>query len=375
MMNNIKKYLIGNLKNIPGWKTNKKIIVFESDDWGSERVRDVKHANKLVEERIITLIQNDKIAYLDGLERENDIEALGDLFSSVTSQEGRMPVFTPFMNMGNPDYEYIKKNEYQIFNWKGLEQTYSDDGSGKHLKLLTNLISEGLFEPQLHGREHLNSIAWMESYNINPKLFLKAFELNFANITVPGNPKVLNGLRASYFVGRKKDLAFIQKSLEDAVAEFSKTFGYSSTVFDAPNAVFHKELEKTLSKVGIKSIVTPFYRNEPDFNGSVNKSPRYGFGDRNSNGQIYHIRNCMFEPYKGVQPETTMGMINMCFRWNKPAVISTHRVNYTGRVDESMRDNSLKALKSLLTLIVKKWPDVEFMSSGQLSLLMHKELS
>ena len=28
-----------NIVNIPGWRTNRKIVVFESDDWGSTRMR------------------------------------------------------------------------------------------------------------------------------------------------------------------------------------------------------------------------------------------------------------------------------------------------------------------------------------------------
>ena len=29
-----------NISNIPGWRTNRKILVIESDDWGSVRIKD-----------------------------------------------------------------------------------------------------------------------------------------------------------------------------------------------------------------------------------------------------------------------------------------------------------------------------------------------
>lgn len=32
------KYFLSSLKHLPGWKTNRKIVVFESDDWGSIRM-------------------------------------------------------------------------------------------------------------------------------------------------------------------------------------------------------------------------------------------------------------------------------------------------------------------------------------------------
>lgn len=35
---NLKQYITHNLLNIPGWRTNRKIVVIESDDWGSIRM-------------------------------------------------------------------------------------------------------------------------------------------------------------------------------------------------------------------------------------------------------------------------------------------------------------------------------------------------
>jgi len=34
----LEKALRKNLVNIPGWRTNRKIVVIESDDWGSVRM-------------------------------------------------------------------------------------------------------------------------------------------------------------------------------------------------------------------------------------------------------------------------------------------------------------------------------------------------
>lgn len=62
-----------------------------------------------------------------------------------------------------------------------------------------------------------------------------------------------------------------------------------------------------------------------------------------------------------------MARIQVAFLYNKPAVISTHRVNYIGYIDPKNRDNSLKQMKILLDKIIKKWPDVKFISTDQLS--------
>ena len=58
--------------------------------------------------------------------------------------------------------------------------------------------------------------------------------------------------------------------------------------------------------------------------------------------------------------------IKLSFLLHKPAIISTHRLNYVGGIDESNRLNNLAALDSLLREITRKWPDVEFMNSVEL---------
>jgi len=61
-----------------------------------------------------------------------------------------------------------------------------------------------------------------------------------------------------------------------------------------------------------------------------------------------------------------MSDIDIAFRWKKPAVISSHRVNYIGRLRPENRTNGLKKLEALLQSIIAKWPDVEFMTSVEL---------
>ena len=58
--------------------------------------------------------------------------------------------------------------------------------------------------------------------------------------------------------------------------------------------------------------------------------------------------------------------IKIAFRWKKPAVISSHRINFMGALDEINRRDNLILLDNLLKRIVKLWPDVEFMTSDEL---------
>lgn len=67
-----------------------------------------------------------------------------------------------------------------------------------------------------------------------------------------------------------------------------------------------------------------------------------------------------------------MKQIDAAFRWDKPANISTHRVNFSGGIDPLNRNFGLSELKKLLKAIVRKWPDVEFISSGDALEYMRK---
>ena len=52
--------------------------------------------------------------------------------------------------------------------------------------------------------------------------------------------------------------------------------------------------------------------------------------------------------------------------WHKPATISTHRVNYVGFLHPENRERTLHKFEELLRTMLKKWPDIEFMTSMEL---------
>ena len=64
--------------------------------------------------------------------------------------------------------------------------------------------------------------------------------------------------------------------------------------------------------------------------------------------------------------DITLQQIAAAFKWNKPAIISSHRVNFAGGICKKNREAGLKELKLLLQTIVKRWPDVEFMSTASM---------
>jgi hypothetical protein len=65
-----------------------------------------------------------------------------------------------------------------------------------------------------------------------------------------------------------------------------------------------------------------------------------------------------------------MKEIEAAFNLNKIAIISSHRVNFCGFISEKNRKNGLEALDTLLKMIKKVFPDVEFVSAEDLVNLM-----
>jgi hypothetical protein len=70
-----------------------------------------------------------------------------------------------------------------------------------------------------------------------------------------------------------------------------------------------------------------------------------------------------------------MAQIETAFKWNHPAVISSHRVNYCGNIDIRNRDKGIDALKKLLYEIKKRWPNVEFLNTVELMDLVERKKS
>jgi len=115
---------------------------------------------------------------------------------------------------------------------------------------------------------------------------------------------------------------------------------------------------------------------EPREGDSWSYSKKYHYqGQKNSLGQRYLIRNAFFEPT--INPifdweSDCLKRIDLAFKFRKPAVISSHRLNYMGYLNPKNRSENLIKLKSLLTKIKKHWPEVIFLSSNQLGNLMNK---
>lgn len=100
------------LINIPGWRTDRKIVVFESDDWGAIRMPSKKAYHELLEKgiRVDQSVYDSK----DCLENKKDFELLCEVLSNH-QRANSQPVFTLNTVLGNPDFDKIKEDKFSKF--------------------------------------------------------------------------------------------------------------------------------------------------------------------------------------------------------------------------------------------------------------------
>jgi hypothetical protein len=153
---------------------------------------------------------------------------------------------------------------------------------------------------------------------------------------------------------------------------FKKIFKYQASLFTSSALLHNQRLEFPLLDDGIRFIDRAKNAFEPIGSGHYKRRFFY-LGQKNKLGQRYITRNCMFEP--NLYPNRdcvadTLRDISIAFRWNKPAIISSHRVNFVGSVSPSNRDHGLKSLKTLLSKIKLIWPCAEFLKFKEFTQLL-----
>ena len=92
-------------------------------------------------------------------------------------------------------------------------------------------------------------------------------------------------------------------------------------------------------------------------------------GKKNAKGLEYLCRNVFFEPTQKPNFEwekDALRRIDTAFYWGKPAIISTHRLNFMGGFSTQNRENTLNRLKLLINQVQKKHKDVVFASSNEI---------
>jgi hypothetical protein len=366
MLNNLKRYV----QNLPGKSTNRKLFIIESDDWGSIRMPSKSVFNTLQKECYKP--EQDPYLRYDALASEEDLQALFECLNKVKDSKGNPAKITANAVTANPDFIKIKESNFERYYYEPFTKTLKNyPEHSKSFDLWKEGMDNKLFKPQYHGREHINVHQWMKSLRTGDKDLQKAFELQMINISSLHSDMKFNYMEGLDFFSQEE---YYEKELilNEGMQLFQDIFGYKSISFIANCYIWDDNVERVLSKLGVKYLqgiskqVKPTLRKNGDHR-HIYKM--HYFGEKNSYGQRYLFRNAFFEPSlhsKKDHIKDCLERVDLAFKCKKPAIIGSHRLNYIGFIDEDNRKNNLRGLEALLKAVVKKWPSVEFVSTDEL---------
>ena len=275
-----------------GWRTNRKLIVFESDDWGSIRMPSLKAFNN-ASKALVDLKSGDASRYnlYDTLATKDDLTALFEILCTVRDKNNKPAIFTPVSLVANPDFDKIKSSDFQDYFYEPFTETLKRYNREDAVSLWKEGIESRLFVPQFHGREHLNVQVWLRSLQKKDSHTLLAFEHRMWGFKNSGPVSY----QAAFDLEYPSEIEYQKTVIKEGIQLFNSLHGYKATFFVPPNGPFNIQLEESTFQSGIKYISTSKIHKEPQGNGKFKKRI-YWLGKKNQFGQRYITRNAFFEP-------------------------------------------------------------------------------
>jgi hypothetical protein len=351
------------LKNILGKRTKGKRICFSVDDYGN-----VMLASKTARENLRRQgldIDHSRFSMYDTLETSDDMNALYEVLSSVKDKNNKPACFTAFTMSANIDFDKVEGSNFTEYIYEDVKTTFEKQGK-KTWRAWQEGISNEMFWPEFHGREHLNLRVFNYWLDKKEAQFIAALkERSYVSISSMANSRI--GYTEAFSIDQIIEVENHKDIIKDGLHLFEHLHGRKATHFNAPGAREHISLAQFIASCEIKMIDTDLVRKD------INHLGKVGHQIHTMGSQDYDMtriyRNAVFEPSLSDNcVETCLKQIDIAFKCGKPANVSSHRVNFVGGIDVSVRDNGLKKLSILLKEIVKRWPDVEFVKSKDLYL-------
>lgn len=363
----LKETALANWTNLRGWKTRRKLLVIESDDWGAIRMPDRRSWERLLAGGV--RVDQSRYDSLDCLENRDDFQALMNVIDCHHDASGRPPIFTFNVVMGNPDFDAIERDRFERFHHQHLFDSYRYFHDEDLRPEWWQAMSGRLIQPQFHAREHVNVPLWMRDLRSGHAQARLAFSERFYGLTTRTASKRQTNYLAAFWPESPSDLDSALERLRDGLRLFHETFEFQSRTFIACNYILPEAAEPILERSGVQLLQGQRGQFVPSAHGSGGRIRRCFTGQRTTTGLLRSVRNVRFEPFESDSIDwvnTALREISQAFFLNRPAIISSHRVNYAGGLSRPHRDRSLQMLDSLLCQVRRRWPQVEFISSDQL---------
>lgn len=363
-----KNSLLESWANFSAWRSQEKIVVIESDDWGSVRLPDRRLTHEMGKRGLLGATS--RFDQIDCLETREDLELLLNVLDKPRNSDKTRVTMTMNTIMGNPDFDAIREDSFAHYHHESFLDSYKRYSGASHKDLWMSGIESNLIRPQFHGREHLKCDLWMRDLKSGRKRTRQAFDYSFYGVRGDTSSRYQSNYLAAFWAESFDELAEARSVLEEGLAMFEQVFGFRSKSLIPCNFIMPLELEEDACKLGVELIQGQRGQAFPVLNRDGRLSRRrVRTGKINTHGQLFSVRNVVFEPFSSSTKDwvgSALTQIGQAFRFQTPAIINTHRANFVGGIDTRERDKNLALFDTLLSRIFSCWPDVRFISSDQL---------
>ena len=351
---------IADLFNVLSYRSSDKICVFLVDDYGH-----LGMSGELTEKEINAcpgILPGDVFNRYDGLESPDDLHSLFDALTDYKGSDNKPVVFTPVVCTGNPTFS---DEENDMYSWESFNSSLKRSYGKEILDLWQQGENEGVFQPELHGREHIHPRILINKLKEQAPAFTWMRDHRSIAVLNDGNVH----LRPFKWM-ESQDEEWQQKMLGDAVGIFESFFKRKPALFVPPGLIHGKHTEQLAGEYGILYMDSARSAMRSNENGQMKRE--IAWTGKRSNEIRYLCRNAMFEPATFGENSITQTLqaAEKAFRWRVPLVISSHRVNFAGGRDESNRARGLLFLRKLLEILTRRYPDMRFISASELISLM-----
>jgi hypothetical protein len=299
------------------FRCREPVLVLESDDWGLRR----RPAADLVAAHGRPSGWADEHS-----ETAEDLGRLSAVLNAHRDPRGRPAAMTLNVVTANPDFDAIEASGFEAYHDRPVDETMAPEA----LDALREGRAAGRFRLQLHGRAHLNRQRWLEDLaNDHPgarALFEARVDGGLA--LVAEEAWRYHSEYLDWAADRPVGPDALVSWLTPALATLERLGGERPRSTVAPHYVVTTEAEEAWDRLGIEFVQAAEYRLRPD------GRPRASYlGQRSPTGLVHLTRTARFDPRPGRQGHhvaETATAIRRCFEQHLPAVVDTHRINYTG---------------------------------------------
>jgi len=300
-----------------GFRCAEPVVVLESDDWGLRR-RDGRAAvaawgrpSDWADERS---------------ETGEDLDRLAEVLSRHVDPDGRQAAMTMNVIAANADRTAIEADGFIRYHDLPVDETMP-------AKVRTGLragVDAGVFSLQLHGRAHLAVDRWLADLRADHPgsraLFTAGIDGGLSLVAGEGWRYHSEFLDAA--TGRARSAEDLTRWLAPAVATVERLGGVRPRSAVAPHYLLTDEAHAAWAALGIEYVQAAERRIRPGRADGVSH-----LGQRGPHGLVHLTRTVRFDPRPqraGHHAGESGGALRRCFDQGLPAVIDTHRINYTG---------------------------------------------